>query len=614
MTAMRPTVLTLALIASCIPGVASAGTGRPGPDAGARETAPPPAAQLHAELHAGKLTLERALTLQHHAVTSVNAEKLLSGVPLSAGDLDGDGKQDVIVYRPPQATEKGEPTEGRIEGYRGLDGVQLWSRRIGGFWSFAVAELSGDGVSEVVLLTLVPGPKDSSSYSLQRTITVLRGRDLAPVWSVSGEEHADGRFASTNLAQAVVHAVRGAMVSFGTMPDADGDGGDELFLATLDEARATAWGVLPDGDVTQHTNLSQVTATVLRGADGEPIGQGTATSIRTGPCAEPESRCVSGDDFLVPVIAASPDMSGDGLADLIALSYDELGGHLRSLPAAGGDEHWSAPFPTESAYLSGVELTGDGRADPMAYLWHHSGDLLAYDGAGGQRLWVRAASGSISYQAGDIDGDGGTDFIEPHLPGWRRRPPPGLVFAWSGATGRDIWAKAYTYEPPAGTVAALFESLWIDDLDGDGKRDLLVVRLAFGESDELLDFTELALEGRDGTVLWTTQQMREFYETPSPVFGDVDANGTRDLFVEREENGVRLVETVDGATLRPLWNAPLPDAGGPSILSSATFAADVGGDVLPEIVFDRFTSAGRWAGAAAPGRVLWTLETSEVNP
>ncbi len=316
-----------------------------------------------------------------------------------AGDVDGDGYDDVIVGA--ITHDNGQANEGRAHVYRGsasgLGTTAAWtaeSNRANAYlgWSVSSAgDVNGDGFGDV----LVGVPEYGNGQPREGRAYVFHGSAAGPAlvadWIAESNE-AGSRF--------------GASVS--SAGDVDGDGYSD----------------------------------VLVGApyfDGPEVSEGRAYLYRgsgTGLAASPAWTVESDRDLglLGWSVSSAGDVNGDGYADVIvgeqsppdsrAYVYHGSAGGLPTSPSWTGEE---PQFPEASGFGASVssagDVNGDGHADVVvgAIGFAGGGRAFVYLGSSGGlasgAAWSAGPEQDFAYfgisvaAAGDVNGDGYGDVI-----------------------------------------------------------------------------------------------------------------------------------------------------------------------------------------------------------
>ncbi len=301
----------------------------------------------------------------------------------SAGDLDSDGLDDLIVGAPqafflsPCYGYCGPPPNalfgpGYARAFSSSDGSTLFTWTGGGFGDHfgtsvaGLGDLTGDGVPEVV----VGAPEDSYS---------ALGAGYAQVFS-----GASGALLA-NLAGSVVGDYFGYAVS--GAGDLTGDGVPDFAVGAprgVPGVIPPPTGPLPAGYVSVFSGASGGLVATLGGAPGEKFGA---------------------------ALAGVGDVDGDSVPDLF-------------VGAAGGGNYSSGPIPSRATVLSGAsglglfnfpgargtsvgsagDFNGDGAADLLAV-------PCIFSGTTGATLACPPAPASVGVGAGDQNGDGRDDVL-----------------------------------------------------------------------------------------------------------------------------------------------------------------------------------------------------------
>lgn len=312
----------------------------------------------------------------------------------------------------------------------------------------------------------------------------------------------------------------GARLSGAYAGDVDGDGRDELVLATT-----TAAGDAPD----------RVTLVIVHvGADGK-IGATSKVDLGNRPVlwdvgdglwvidAEGVSKVASDTGALTRVAGARTVLSGFGAATPAHVDFTE------DLDGDGRDE-LIVPAPGKL-----LAFSADGTAWGSVPMRSES-ILGANARLGGTALALTATP--QSWTVADMDGDGRKDILLPSH--------KSLAVYYTGDKG--LGARAATValpldvEPPEEPMRAGVErrsqaAVWLEDLDGDKKVDLLVHRWV----------TSGGFFGATAEILWSLGSGTSFgpmvtIRTPAAAFGvepmDVDGDGDQDIVTREADVGI----------------------------------------------------------------------------
>ncbi|MEN2739378.1 GH25 family lysozyme [Microbacterium sp. X-17] len=411
-----------------------------------------------------------AAALQQLAITG----RAMAQPIIGAGDLNGDGKPDLLARKPDGSVwfYAGTGASGSSAGY--LNGVQIMSG-FGIYDQIIVAgDLNGDGKPDLLArktdgtLVFFPGTGviDATHSGFGPAVVLGQGwdiyTDLIAAGDVTGDHKPDllARRPDGSLwLYAGTGAVSGSNVGFANgvqigvswnifsqvlgAGDLDGDGFNDLL------------GFRPDGSLWLYK--------------GSASGFGTGTQV-TIPG-------LSASDLLI----SSGDANGDGKPDLLSRTssgtLNFFAGTARGQAAYGGAQIVGSGWQAFTSVIGSGDLNGDAKPDVVAI--RNDGTLWCYPGRGttggmnsGYSAGVLIGSGWGSFtrvvDGGDVDGNGTRDLIAVRNDGslWLY-PSTGSVSTGSGAYSAGI---------QIGSGWGVFTQVIAGDYNGDGVQDLLATR------------------------------------------------------------------------------------------------------------------------------------------
>jgi hypothetical protein len=164
--------------------------------------------------------------------------------------------------------------------------------------------------------------------------------------------------------------------------------------------------------------------------------------------------------------------------------------------------------------------------------------------------------------AGDLDGDGVKDLVAG-------------AFWFKGPDFKE--AKAYRRGQPMPVKAYMEDSFlsWVDDLNGDGKNDILMA------SHPGRDLTLYLNPGPDGT--WAAHRVMTEAATESPLWTDLDGDGKKELICM--QGGKFGYAELDWADVTKPWTfIPVSDVRTKTPYIHGLGVGDLSGDGRPDIV------------------------------
>jgi hypothetical protein len=451
------------------------------------------------------------------------------------GDLNGDGLSDILVHSELGPTSN---TTAELIAKIGGNGTHLWIESLTGDSAVitvqAVDDFDGDGLPDVLTRSQVGVLGDR-----WHAITAIKGNNGTHLW----REAVTGQDAYSQVEE---------------VGDLNNDSIPDVLLFTEvgpDSAKIINWMSVKGSDGThfwQHSktgNGTNVWANNVGDVDGDskPDFLLTTRVNEVGDSRTAQAIMKSGNDgtnlwqtglgtgtdslFWLEDIG---DLNGDGLADVLV-------GYRVGLPSAKYVNMWAKRG--YDGYNFWYEIISYGE---QAEIWATIVDDL--DGDGNKDALVRLREGPDSNRTIELiarRGSGGTDFWQQSI------------------TGADVgmWGRG------------------VDDIDGDGKTDVLVTQssmTAFG-----MLYQIIAKQGYSGTQLWVAESdpgiSLAYHQTSGsmdgPVDNDLDGDGKAEivLYIDGEIRGVGIdippppiygswkygtAPTVDGVFSHAEWIGP----------------------------------------------------------
>ena len=521
-----------------------------------------------------------------------------------AGDLDGDGRDDVLV-----TTWHFSPDGGTLEvrALRGQDGGQLWSQEYTGLAFATPGKVGPDGQDGVVVAASGwsnVGMYVAGAHEATTTVEWLNGADGVAVASREFKGHAVQTVAGT--------VVRGMPTNIELL-DATGSGVTDALVTQLD--LLVAPGVW----------RATATATVVAGADGA-----TVTTAQ-----------VDDESYREPIALAAGDLDGQSGDDIVFVvadhNWDGAAGRMSAYSSVDAAPLWEREdlLVDPWVFLSRPgDMTGDGREELL--LSSFTGHTSVLDGATGKTRWTRAAQ--MAYPAGDVDRDGRTEVGVMHM-GYGSRgiglyaqvvadgPSPddplpivggGMMMGFGEVSASPIPAgriglvtrvingddevlrtDRVLVERPKGDHSSRLEFRRIGDVDGDRVPDAFAAAVVADMDRETFASDRRLISGRSGATAW-----RPPLRTRA-AGGAVDGAGD-DIVAKRG----RRLQVRDGRTGRLLWGISGKLAPGGSGFQAADLTGDGRAELLISsargtIALDGRTGALRWKVEPPPFDMAW---------
>jgi hypothetical protein len=511
----------------------------------------------------------------------------------SAGDVNGDGYNDVIVGA--ESYDNGQNGEGAAFIYHGsADGISVTaaivieSNQANAQMGYSVAsagDVNGDGYSDVIVgaYTYDNGEIDEgaafvyhgSATGINATVAVVFesnqtnayfGWSVASAGDVNGDGYSDvivGALSYDNgeIDEGAAFIYQGSATGINTTATA--------MLESNQPGAETGNSVASAGDVNGDGYSDVIVGAWLyhNGQSDEGAAftyHGSATGINTIAAAMTESNQAGA--FMGRAVASAGDVNGDGYSDVIvgASGYDngesnEGAAFIYQGSATGINTTAAAMVESNQVNASmgmsvagAGDVNGDGYGDVIVGAWLYSngesfeGGAFVYHGSA-TGINVTAASMVESNQAnafmgrfvagaGDVNGDGYSDVIVGANQYVNGESGEGGAFVYHGSTSGINITVATVLESNQVNANMGFSVAGAGDVNGDGYSDVIVGAYSYdnGEADEGAAFV---FNGSATGLITTSAVMLESNQAGSNLgwsvagAGDVNGDGYSDVIV-----------------------------------------------------------------------------------
>jgi FG-GAP repeat/FlgD Ig-like domain/FG-GAP-like repeat len=558
------------------------------------------------------LTVDPIWTAPAWSYESNQAFAHLGASVATAGDVNGDGRSDVIVGAP--QFDNGQDLEGRAFVFHGtasgVSSVPSWTgesnvtnARFGSDVACA-GDVNGDGFADVIIGAFAYTNGQTSEGRAYLYLGSAAGLPASPAWTV--ESNQIGGFLGASVA---------------TAGDVNGDGRSDVIVGAslydngeIDEGRAFVY----------HGSAAGLSATAAWSAESNQA------AAEFGGC-----------------VATAGDLNGDGYADVVvgAKDYDNgqtgegrayvYHGSPSGLSASAnwtGESNQTAAFFGRSAGTAG-DVNGDGYADVVigasgyangqasegrAYVYHGSAAGLSPSATWIQESNnVAAQYGYSAGTAGDVNGDGYADVVvgAPLYSG--NSPREGRIYVYQGSEVGLSSNFVTAIESDQTDSRFGWRVATAGDVNGDGLSDVMAGAYLFdnGQGDEGKAFVYLgATSGPTPAPAWIAEsnQTDAYFATVAGA-GDVNGDGFSDVIVgawgydngeSQEGRAFTFHGSAAGLSTIPSWFAE-PNRANAHFGFAVDGAGDVNGDGYGDVIVSALMySLGAVAGINGDGRVF----------
>lgn len=435
-------------------------------------------------------------------------------------DVNGDGKQEVVI-----GTWERDGQVHVISGGSVGAGVLIWSYQCGSMaWRLIpINDVNDDGKRDLVV------------YSFEGKTRCLSGSSGQVLWTIESDGMpyvvAD---VNNDMKQDIIIGDKcysgnnGALIwssslltggLIANVQDIDGDG---------------ALDILGYSSVFQNYDwpfwIGSYNVSCVTGATGVQIWSYTVNFTYTYYPPSPPRACIAdiNSDGISDVVVASLWASW---SDPFGVTHDEV--HAIDGNSIGsGDLLWKYEVPSPINSLLTVDDVNDDDAQDVVVAT--LGGMLYCLSGSGSLIWSSPSKSVPLTQISDVNDDNKPDVIAT------TSIPYNKTMCFSGRDGTLLWSYTTSSTTRAHAWGDLYKTYTLDDINGDGKKEVLIETV-------YPDDSLYCINGREGTLLWSTKLGRGIrYFDP---INDLNGDGKREILVGATNRTGYCVSSKDGSII-----------------------------------------------------------------